>query len=101
MELFFTGPSRIPRSPWRQLVGRDTFRNSIPPCHADPAHDAGTVLYFREVGLAGMRPDATVDPSFRGRSPHRSRAGVEPALLTGMRLGEWSTVLLPELRLDR
>ena len=51
-------------------------------------------------GLAGQLPDATVDRSFRGRFPHRSRAGVELGLLTGMRLGEWSTLLLPELGLD-
>ncbi|MGW4241177.1 tyrosine-type recombinase/integrase [Nocardia sp. NPDC004722] len=91
---------RIPRSPWRQLRGRDTFRNSIPRDMRIRHMTLDQYLYFRDVGLAGLRPDATVDSSFRGRSPHRSRAGVELALVTGMRLGEWSTVLLPELGLD-
>jgi hypothetical protein len=45
-------------------------------------------LFFRDVGLAGQLRDGTVDRSFRGLSPHRSRAAVELALLTGMRLGE-------------
>ncbi|MEU4711626.1 site-specific integrase [Nocardia salmonicida] len=91
---------RIPKSPWRQLGGRDTFRNSIPRDMRIRHMTLEQYLYFRDVGLAGMRPDATVDPSFRGRSAHRSRAGVELALLTGMRIGEWSTILLPELGLD-
>lgn len=54
-------------------------------------------LYFRDVGLGGQLPDASMDPSFRGWYPHRSRAGLESALLTGMRKQEWSTTLLPEL----
>jgi integrase len=49
------------------------------------------------VGLGGQRPDGEVNESFRGRVPHRGRAGLELALLTGMRLQEWSTLLLPEL----
>jgi integrase len=53
--------------------------------------------YFRDVGLGGQRPDSTVDPSFRGWSPHRNRAAADLALGTGMRWAEWATVLLPEL----
>ncbi|UQU67469.1 site-specific integrase [Couchioplanes caeruleus] len=55
-------------------------------------------LYFRDVGLGGQHPDGEVSQSFRGLVPHRGRAGLELALLTGMRLQEWSTVLLPELQ---
>jgi site-specific recombinase XerD len=54
-------------------------------------------LYFRDVGLGGQLPDGSVSESFRGWAPHRSRAALELALLTGMRLQEWSTLLLPEL----
>jgi integrase len=53
--------------------------------------------YFRDVGLGGMLPDGQVDVGFRGWAPHRNRAALELALMTGMRLREWSTVLLPEL----
>ncbi|MEU1288288.1 site-specific integrase [Kitasatospora sp. NPDC005856] len=53
--------------------------------------------FFRDVGLAGQGLDGTVDRSFRGWVPHRERAAADLALMTGMRLQEWSTVLLPEL----
>lgn len=42
-------------------------------------------LYFRDVGMGGLRPCASVDPSFRGWAPHRHRATTGLALLTGMR----------------
>ncbi|GAA2255217.1 hypothetical protein GCM10010402_08110 [Actinomadura luteofluorescens] len=54
-------------------------------------------LFFRDVGLGGQLPDGSVNEGFRGRAPHRNRAALELALLTGMRLQEWSTLLLPEL----
>ncbi|MEU0482832.1 site-specific integrase [Streptosporangium sp. NPDC006013] len=54
-------------------------------------------LYFRDVGLGGQLPDGSVNEAFRGWAPHRNRAALELALLTGMRLQEWSTLLLPEL----
>ncbi|QDO20067.1 hypothetical protein FNV65_20620 [Streptomyces sp. S1A1-8] len=53
--------------------------------------------FFRDVGLGGQRLDGSVDRSFRGWAPHRSRAAADLALTSGMRLQEWSTVLLPEL----
>lgn len=53
--------------------------------------------FFRDVGLAGQRLDGTVDRSFRGWAPHRNRAAADLAVMTGLRLREWSTVLLPEL----
>jgi integrase len=53
--------------------------------------------FFRDVGFAGLLPDGRVDPGFRGWAPHRNRAALEVALMTGMRVQEWSTVLLPEL----
>jgi site-specific recombinase XerD len=56
-------------------------------------------LYFRDVGFGGLVPDGGLDLSFRGWRPHRNRAACELALMTGMRIQEWSTLLLPELGL--
>ncbi|MFE7790386.1 hypothetical protein [Streptomyces sp. NPDC057460] len=56
-------------------------------------------LFCRDVGFGGLRPDAGLDGTFRGWWPHRNRAACELALMTGMRLQEWSTLLLPELGL--
>jgi site-specific recombinase XerD len=57
--------------------------------------------YFRDVGLAGQLRDAQTNPGFRGQAPLRNRAAADLALSTGMRPGEWSTVLLPELSAGR
>ncbi|MFJ5882619.1 hypothetical protein [Kitasatospora cineracea] len=54
-------------------------------------------LYFRDVGFGGQLPGAEFDEAFRGRTPHRGKAGLEFALLTGARKQEWSTLLLPEV----
>lgn len=86
--------------PWRSDGGRDSLRNGVVRDLRVRHMTLEQFQFFRDVGLAGQLPDGAVDRSFRGRFPHRSRAGVELALLTGMRLGEWSTLLLPELGLD-
>ncbi|MFE2089828.1 tyrosine-type recombinase/integrase [Streptomyces sp. NPDC059460] len=57
-------------------------------------------LYLRDVGFGGLTPDARLDATFHGWRPHRNRAACELALLTGMRIQEWSTLLLPELGLE-
>jgi site-specific recombinase XerD len=41
--------------------------------------------YFRDVGLAGQRPDSRTNRAFRGRAPLRNRAAADLALSTGMR----------------
>lgn len=97
---WLVGQGRVPARPWRSTARRDSLRNGITRDMRVRHMTLEQYLFFRDVGLAGCRPDGTVDPSFRGGCPHRSRAAVELALLTGMRLGEWSTVLLPELGLD-
>lgn len=56
-------------------------------------------LYCRDVGFGGLAPYAGLDETFRGWRPHRNRAACELALMTGMRIQEWSTLLLPELGL--
>ncbi|MFE5079669.1 hypothetical protein [Streptomyces mirabilis] len=55
--------------------------------------------YFRDVGLGGQLPDSQVNPTFRGWSPLRDRAGADIALGSGSRWREWATVLLPEIGL--
>ncbi|WP_399468780.1 hypothetical protein [Streptomyces venezuelae] len=55
--------------------------------------------YFRDVGLGGQLPNTQVNPTFRGWSPLRDRAGADIALGSGTRWREWSTVLLPEIGL--
>jgi hypothetical protein len=57
--------------------------------------------YFRDVGLGGQLPNSQASARFRGRAPIRNRAAADLALCTGMRPEEWSTVLLPELRVGR
>lgn len=55
--------------------------------------------YLRDVGLGGQLPNSEVNPTFRGWSPLRGRAGSDIALGSGGRWREWSTVLLPEIGL--
>ncbi|WP_277438220.1 hypothetical protein [Streptomyces sp. SPB162] len=54
-------------------------------------------LYLRDVGFGGQLPGAEIDETFRGHTPHRGKAGLEFALLTGARKQEWSTLLMPEV----
>jgi len=90
----------VRRRPFR-LVGRGQTRNSLGSGvrrSMDIRHmTVEQYLFLRDVGLGGQSPDGGVNPAFRGWAPHRGRAGLELALLTGMRLQEWSTLLLPEL----
>jgi site-specific recombinase XerC len=90
----------VPARPWRATGGRDSLRGGISRDMMVRHMTLEQYLFLRDVGLAGQTPAAAVERSFRGRLPHRSRAGVQLALLTGMRLGEWSTVLLPELGVE-
>lgn len=90
----------LQRRPWRLSGQRDTLRNGVSRDMKVRHLTLEQYLYFRDVGLGGQTPQATVDVSFRGWCPHRNRAGAELALLTGMRLQEWSTILLPEVGLD-
>lgn len=97
---FLLGRGLIERRPFR-LVGRNQTRSSL---HTGMRRGmeirhmtVEQYLFFRDVGFGGQLPDGSVDDSFRGWAPHRGRAALELALLTGMRLQEWSTLLLPEL----
>ncbi|MFE6826232.1 hypothetical protein [Streptomyces sp. NPDC057690] len=58
----------------------------------------------RKVGAVARRSYAELSELFerrrtRAAQPHRNRAACELALMTGMRLEEWSTLLQPELGL--
>ncbi|NRQ39373.1 hypothetical protein HII36_47255 [Nonomuraea sp. NN258] len=93
----------IKRRPFR-LVGRNQTRSSL---HSGTKRGmqirhitVEQYLFFRDVGFGGALPDGSIDETFRGWAPNRGRAGLELALLTGMRLQEWSTLLLPELGED-
>ncbi|WP_460348663.1 hypothetical protein [Actinoallomurus acanthiterrae] len=90
----------VRRRPFR-LVGKGQTRSSLQSGtrrNMDIRHmTVEQYLFFRDVGFGGQLPDGSVDEAFRGWAPNRARAGLELALLTGMRLQEWSTLLLPEL----
>ncbi|MER5639220.1 hypothetical protein ABT095_19945 [Kitasatospora sp. NPDC002227] len=88
----------IRRKPVRLVNGRTPLTSGLRR-EMDIRHlTCQQYLYFRDVGFGGMLPDGTVDYDFRGtNTTHRGRAGIETALLTGMRKTEWSTLLIPEL----
>ncbi|WP_454168046.1 tyrosine-type recombinase/integrase [Microbacterium lacticum] len=54
-------------------------------------------LTFRDIGLGGRTAAGELDPSWRGSTGLRSQAGAQLALTTGMRLGEFSTLLNAEV----
>lgn len=87
----------IESEPWFK-VGRRTVLDV--PIYADPeirSLSRDQWFTFRDVGLCGQRPGGELDGSWRGRNAMRSRAAADIALTTGMRLGEWRTLLDCEL----
>ena len=52
---------------------------------------------FRDIGLGGDLPDGGFDPSWRGQNPMRAKAGAQLAVTTGMRVGEFSSLMDVEL----
>ena len=54
-------------------------------------------LLWRDVGLRGRLPDGRPDPSWRGRHDERNALFADLLIYTGMRLGEASCLLVPEL----
>ena len=83
--------------PWRRGGSRDTFRGGVNREARVRHMEWAQFRYYRDVGMGGLTPDGELDLRFRGWCPHRNRAATDLALVTGMRLQEWSTVLLPEL----
>ncbi|MFJ6372628.1 site-specific integrase [Streptomyces virginiae] len=90
----------VGRRPWRP-TGRGASLGSGVSRDLRVRHmELDQYLFFRDVGFGGLTPDGGLDMSFRGWRPHRNRAACELALMTGMRVHEWSTLLLPELGLE-
>jgi integrase len=58
-------------------------------------------LLWRDVGLRGRVPDGRVDPLWRGRHDERNALFADLLIYTGMRLGEASCLLAPELPGER
>jgi site-specific recombinase XerD len=54
-------------------------------------------LLWRDVGLRGELPEGGPDPRWRGRNGERNALFADVLIYTGMRLGEASSLLLPEL----
>lgn len=52
---------------------------------------------FHDVGLGGRTTSGELDATWRGRTSLRSQAGAQVAVTTGMRIGEFSTLLDVEL----
>jgi len=65
-----------------------------PPVKFVPFED---YLLWRDVGLRGRFPDGCRDPSWRGRHDERNALFADLLIYTGMRLGEASCLLAPEL----
>ena len=90
----------VERRPWRAAGrGRRSLSTGVGRDLRVRHLELEQYLFLREVGFGGLAPGASLDVGFRGWWPHRNRAACELALLTGMRVQEWSTVLLPELGL--
>lgn len=90
----------VEHRPWRTTTRRQRSLSSGTRRDLRVRHmELEQYLYCRDVGFGGLAPDAGLDVGFRGWRPHRNRAACELALLTGMRIQEWSTLLLPELGL--
>jgi integrase len=58
-------------------------------------------LLWRDAGLRGRLPDGRPDPSWRGRNDERNSLFADVLIYTGMRLGEASCLLVPELPGER
>ncbi|MFI5895670.1 tyrosine-type recombinase/integrase [Actinoplanes sp. NPDC051513] len=90
----------VERRPWRSTTRQPRSLSSGTRRDLRVRHmELEQYLYFRDVGFGGLASDGDLDDRFRGWRPHRNRAACELALLTGMRVQEWSTLLLPELGL--
>ncbi|MBC9005441.1 tyrosine-type recombinase/integrase [Micromonospora aurantiaca (nom. illeg.)] len=97
---FLVRRGMIARRPWRATGrGRRSLSTGVSRDLRVRHMGLEQYLFLRDVGFGGLAASAGLDERFRGWRPHRNRAACELALLTGMRIQEWSTVLLPELGL--
>lgn len=90
----------VERRPWRSTTRQRPSLSSGTRRDMRVRHmELEQYLYLRDIGFGGLTAAGGLDERFRGWRPHRNRAACELALLTGMRIQEWSTLLLPELGL--
>jgi len=88
---------QIRREPWI-TIGRSSALRS--PWRSEPDIRPLTQEQwsaFRDIGLGGQTATGELDASWRGSTSLRSQAGAQVAVTTGMRLGEFSTLLDAEL----
>ncbi|MFE5091585.1 site-specific integrase [Streptomyces sp. NPDC056638] len=90
----------IAHRPWRSAGKRESLGSGISRDLRVRHMELEQYLFLRDVGFGGLTPSAELDESFGGWWPHRNRATSEIALMSGMRIQEWSTLLLPELGLE-
>ncbi|MER5358844.1 site-specific integrase [Streptomyces sp. NPDC002785] len=97
---FLKDKGYIAHRPWRSAGKRESLGSGISRDLRVRHMELEQYLFLRDVGFGGLTPDASLDESFGGWWPHRNRASSELALMTGMRIQEWATLLLPELGLE-
>lgn len=88
---------QIRREPWMTVGRSSVLRN---PWQSEPdirPLSQAQWRAFRDIGLGGRTADGQLDPTWRGSTSLRSQAGAQIAVTTGMRLGEFSTLLDAEL----
>ncbi|MGW0556763.1 tyrosine-type recombinase/integrase [Streptomyces sp. NPDC002926] len=85
--------------PWRATGRGESLGSGVSRDPRVRHMELDQYLFFRDVGFGGLEPGGGLDLAFRGWRPHRNRSALELALMTGMRIQEWSTLLLPELGL--
>lgn len=96
---YLTLSGAVERRPWRATRRGQSLASGTTLDLRVRHMDLEQYLYLRDVGFGGLAPGEGIDESFRGWRPHRNRAACELALMTGMRIQEWSTLLMPELGL--
>jgi site-specific recombinase XerD len=97
---FLEDKGYITHRPWRSVGKSASLGSGISRDLRVRHMELDQYLFHRDVGFGGLTPDAALDATFAGWCPHRNRASCELALMTGMRIQEWSTLLLPELGLE-
>lgn len=88
---------QVRREPWITIGRSSVLRN---PWKSEPdirPLSQAQWRAFRDIGLGGQTALGELDSSWRGRTSLRSQAGAQVAVTTGMRLGEFSTLLDAEL----
>lgn len=113
-------PKKLSRSTWRQIesallglyrwMKEEGLRETVPIRRSSRAKSGSTsrqmkirhLTYeqwstFVVLGVRGKTPTGTTGSGFSGTSTRRMRTGCEIALATGMRLQEFSSLLIPEL----